>query len=258
MARRKTGSFWRPRMEVLDEWEWNAATPSSLDFDRLKAVKGRRARLHVYAGAALIKLLTIKLPANLHGEREQKLAAQAHMQDQLGLNPEEWELAIDPARLPAASIVCAIRRGFMDRVRELSTQNNLRLVSLKPFVVGVWNAFQNKRMPASGMRSALIMIEQDAFTTVVDQSGTVEFITTLLHMREGDLVERELRRLSFSGNEIASPDIRLAMPDDLLSLVNNNGDKALRQSDYLQPIKYPDFRDLLFLHNSGCNDQVTA
>ena len=238
-------------MEVLDEWEWDAATPSSLNFDRIKAVKERRSRLYVYAGSALIKLLTIKLPANLQEGREQKLAAQAHMQDQLGLNPEEWELAIDLARLPVASTVCAIRRSFMNRVRELSTQNNLRLVSLKPFVAGVWNAFQNKQMPVSGTRSALIMIERDAFTTVVDQSGTVELITTLLHMQEGDLVERELRRLAFSGNEIASSNIRLAIPNDLLDLANNHWDKALRQSDYLQPAKYADFRDLLFLHNLG-------
>lgn len=220
--------------------------PGSLSFDSLDLKKGVRFNLHIYIGSALSKFMAVSLPPSLKNEKEQQLAAQAQMVNQLGLNPSEWQFSMDLVRQPDKSVVCAIRRNVIERIRMLADENDLRLVSLKPYVVGVWNAMDAYRQGASESRSALMAVESDAFTLLVNRFGKVESASTLLHHCEGGLIDREIRRLGFSLDAGEEQSIHLAVTDELLNLAQANTGKILSKNAFLKNEIYADFRDLLF------------
>jgi hypothetical protein len=240
-ARHETGLL-RRRIEPLATWNWDAAEPSSLTFEPLGRSSARRANLHVYTGSALSKFTTMDLPAGLRDMDERRAAAQAHLHQQLGLHAAEWTCTLDPAAPSGKAVICALRRGVIERLRELSGANVLRLVSLRPYVAGVWNAFARNCLA----QSALMAIEHDAFTLLVARGGVVESISGLSHRRENDLLEREIKRMAFSTGASAQEHLRLALPDTLLPMAHAHAEKIILKADYLSKAMYPDFRDLLF------------
>ncbi len=242
IARRQSGYPWRRRTEPLGAWDWDAAAPSSLTFDQLALPTKRRVNLHVYVGSALSRFMALALPAGLRDLGEQRAAAQAQMQQQLGLNPADWNFTLDPQRPPAKSVVCAVRRNVIERIEALSTQHGLRLMSLQPYVAGVWNAFQERK---NAPESALIAIEEDAFTVFVASAGALESMSTLYHRRESGLVEREIKRLGMSAGGVEQ-EIGVALSNGLAGMAQTNPDRILLKAAYLKEAIYADFRDLLF------------
>lgn len=249
MLRRQTGwGRWR-RVEELARWQWNASTPASLNFDPLELRKRRYATLAVHVGSALGKFMMLQLPPGLQGEQEERAATEAQMQHQLGLNPGQWEFTLD--HLPARGniVACALRADIGARLRQLANEHSLRLLSVRPYVAGVWNAMQLWRgptPPASDGGSAVMMVERDAFTIVIEKKGAMEAMSAMTHRREAEVINREIRRMAYSLGEDAQRHVYLAVAGELLPLAHLHADKVVRQEDYLQPILYADFRDLLF------------
>lgn len=246
-ARRQSG--WRQQIHPLAEWEWDAASPASLSFKKIPCKKILRPNLHVHLGSALCKFMTVDLPAGLHNVQEQSAAGQAQMQYQLGLSASDWVFTLNRPRSPAefvSSLVCAVRRPVIERLQELSKDSGLRLVSLKPYIAGVWNAVQAGPRHLAQLESALLAIEHDAFTLFVGRAGTLESMNTLSHVAEPDLIEREIKRLGYSLGRAVQDTVRLVLAEGCLTMAQAHADKILVKSDYLKKPLYADFRDLLF------------
>ncbi|QKY11972.1 hypothetical protein [Janthinobacterium lividum] len=249
MLRRQTGwGRWR-RVEEIARWPWKAATPASLNFDALKLRKRRYATLAVHVGSALGKFMMLQLPPGLQGEQEERAAAEAQMQHQLGLNPGQWEFTLDHMPARGKVVACALRADIGARLRQLANENGLRLLSIRPYVAGVWNAMQLRRAPPApalpGDR-AVIMIERDAFTIAIEKDGAMNAMSAMTHHREPDMINREMRRMAYSLGEDVQQHICLAVAGELLPLAQLHAEKVLKLDDYLQPVLYADFRDLLF------------
>ncbi len=244
--RRQTGLPWRRRVEVVDQWHWDPAVPASLLRASMGVKKWYRPRLHVYVGSALCKFMAVALPLELHAIDELRAAGQAKMQHQLGLNAADWVFTLDSASPGGKAIVCAARRNVMDRVHELTAKTGLRLWSLKPYVVGIWNVAQKKVRAATPSATALIAIEEDAFTVWMTRAGILDAMNTLGHAREPELVSREMKRLAFILGDDANENIGLALAPSLSSMMPPNAGKLLLRSAYVKENRYADFRDLLF------------
>jgi hypothetical protein len=249
MLRRQTGwGRWR-RIEELARWQWESATPASLNFAALELRKRRYATLAVHVGSALGKFMMLQLPPGLQGEQEERTAAEAQMQHQLGLNPGQWEFTLDHLPARGKVVACALRADIGARLRQLANEHSLRLLSVRPYVAGVWNAVQLWRgptAPASDGGSAVMMVERDAFTIVIEKNGAMEAMSAMTHRRESEMINREMRRMAYSLGEDAQGQIRLAIVGELLPLAQLHAEKMLQLDDYLQPVLYADFRDLLF------------
>lgn len=248
-VRRQTGwGYWR-RVEELASWQWNAGSPESLTFEPLVLRKHRYATLVVHVGSALSKFMILELPVGLQNEQEEQAAAQAQMQHQLGLSLGQWEYTLDQLPVRGKVVVCALRADIGMRLRQLASARGLRLFSLRPYVVGVWNAMQQRHgspAPVSDGGRALMMVETDAFTIVIEKNGTMKAMSAMAHRREADVINREIRRMAYSLDENAQGSIRLAVVGEILPQVQSHTEKVLRCNDYLEPILYADFRDLLF------------
>lgn len=249
LLRRQTG-WWRwRRVEEVARWQWDAAVPVSLNFDALQLRKRRYATLAVHVGSALGKFMMIELPVGLQGEDEERAAAQAQMQHQLGLLPGQWEFTLDHQPQRGKLVACAVRADIGARLRQLARDRGLRLLSLRPYVAGVWNAMQLRPaspVTASDADRAVMMVENDAFTIVIEREGKMDAISAMAHRREADLINREIRRMAYSLGEDGQRHIRLAVTSEIQPLAQLHGEKVLRRDDYLHAAVYADFRDLLF------------
>lgn len=249
IVRRQIG--WGPwrRLEEVARWEWNADLASSLDFEALVLRKHRHATLTVYMGSALGKFMVLDLPVDLRSDDEARAAAQAQMQHQLGLQPEQWTFSVD--RLPGGNqaVACALRADVFVRIGHLARTRGLRLVSLRPFAASSWNALQapHQTPAATGEDAqALMLVEKDAFAIVIEKAGAIVSVNALSHRREAALIDREIRRMAYALGEDAQRHIRLALIPELLPLAQLHTDKLLQHEAYLRQPIYSDFRDLLF------------
>jgi hypothetical protein len=136
-------------------------------------------------------------------------------------------------------------------------ERGMRLLSLRPFVAGAWNALQLSPAlaPDAGV---LMLVEQDAFTIFTQNEGVIEAVSALAHRREADLVNREVRRMAYALGDDAQRRIRLALVPGLAPLAHLHADKIVRRDDYLKQALYADFRDLLFPAPAPVPAQVPA
>jgi hypothetical protein len=245
LLRRQSGFPWRRRVHALGEWRWDAERPSSLNLEGLQLKKRGRVDLHVYVGSGLCKFMTIILPPGLNGAEEQRAAGQAQLQHKLGLDPADWQCAVDVLAPPNKSVLCAVRHTLLERIQALSDALGFRLVSFKPFIAGIWNATHGRRSPAAEEESVLLMVENDAFTVLVDTNGVVESLSALSHSGEPDLIDREIRRVSYALGGGAEERIRLAVSPDLLELARAHPERLVHKGAAGTQILYADFRDLL-------------
>lgn len=246
LLRRQSGFLWWRRVQAHGEWRWDPSTPYSLDLANLQLKKRGRADLHVYVGSSLCKFMTIRLPMGLKGAEEQCAAGQAQLHHQLGLDPAEWQCAIDVLAPPHKSVLCAVRHTLLEGIRKLSDKHGFRLVSFKPFIAGIWNAAQEIRHSGTAEESVLLMVENDAFTVLVDRKGVVDSLSALSHNREPDLIDREIQRVSYSLGGGAEERIRLAVSPDLLDLARAYPARLLQSGAAGRKTLYADFRDLAF------------
>ncbi|MBC3873831.1 hypothetical protein [Undibacterium flavidum] len=244
-VRRQSGYWWNEKVESIGAWNWNSLVPSSLSFEPLHRRKNSREYLHVYLGSALCKFTTVDLPKGLNDIGEQQLAARAYMQNQLGLKASEWQFTIDFTSSDKV-VVCAIRRVLIEKIQELSNESGFHLASIKPFVVGVWNTFQKNLDVSDANRTALVAIENDAFTVFVTRLGVLESMNAITHECDVLLVERESRRLSFSFTDAEQNNIYFAVPEKIIGTPQIHVDRILRKDKYLNKSSYIDFRDLVF------------
>lgn len=247
MLRRQSGMPWRRRVEQLGAWRWDASRPASLMLERF-APRGRlRAPLHVYVGSALSKFMAFDLPVGLRSPQEQRAAAQAQMQHQLGLNAADWELALDAGTGVGKSVACAVPRQVSARVAMLASEHRLRLVSLRPYVTAVWNMVraQNSRATDGGAPSALLALEGDAFSILMERSGQMVAVSAMRHGREAGLVEREIKRLGYALGADGQSRIQLALSAQLDGIAPAHAGKIVRNPAGAPACLYIDFRDLL-------------
>ncbi|MDN2704473.1 hypothetical protein O0881_21050 [Janthinobacterium sp. SUN100] len=247
MLRRQTGWGRWYRVEDITRWQWDAGTPASLNFDAIELRKRRYATLAVHVGSALGKFMIFQLPPGLQGEQEERAAAEAQMQYQLGLNPGQWEFTLDHLPARGKVVACALRADIVARLRQVAREHGLRLLSVRPYVAGVWNAMQLRCGPATlNDGRAMMMVERDAFTIVIEKEGKMDAMSAMTHRREAEVINREIRRMAYSLGEDAQRHAYLMVAGELLPLAQLHVDKVVRHENLLQPILYADFRDLLF------------
>jgi hypothetical protein len=200
--------------------------------------------LHVYLGAALCKLMALNIPAPGLDRGEAQVIALATLQHELGLSPGEWDCALDVAYGAGKSPACATRRGLLDRLRTAALQGGYRLVSVRPLAACLWNTAREQPGWRDAASKALLSVEDDAFSVLVEHAGGLLSVLTLPHNGEPGLVERELRRISYAVEGDIPVDARLALCNDRLHLL-------CRQQRRLSLTPgggalFADFRDLFF------------
>jgi len=243
LLRRQTGWLWRREMEPLEPLRWNADDPATLTLPPTTRAFPR-ASLHVYLGAALCQLMTLKIPASGLGRGEAQVIALATLQHELGLPPGEWDCALDDAYPAGKSPACAMRRSLLDRLRAAATQGGYQLVSVRPLAACLWNIAREQPGWHDAASKALLSIEDDAFSVLVEHAGVLSSVLTLPHNGEPGLVERELRRIGYSVEGDMPVNARLALCNDRLNLLCRP-----QQRLSLTPgggALFADFRDLFF------------
>lgn len=242
-ARRRISLF-RRRIDAAGMWPWQAAMPASLDLRRLNPNNESPITLHVHVGAALSKLMTLALPQDLHREEEVQRVAQAQMRDQLGLQPMEWEIAVD-APTAGMAVACAVRRNVMQAIRDAANGAGLKLRSVRPYAATIWNAVQEKSRTGQPM-SALVVVESDAYSLLVEKDGKLVSASAMPHLGRFDLIERDLQRLALTHAEITAESILVAAGDEGAAALRHGAHRRVRRTEFLNQDSYPDFRDLLF------------
>lgn len=245
LLRRQSGMLWWRRVEAQGAWHCDAGHPASLQLARLMVKKKWRSHLHVYVSSGLCKFMAINLPSGLKNDEERRAAGQAQMQHQLGLSVAEWVCAVDVAAAHGKSVVCALRISLLDGIRALAVANNFQLVSVKPFVAGIWNEARALGKSATGV-AVLMVVENTAFTVMLARDGIVESINALTHDNEPDLVEREIRRVGLALGTDAADSIQLALLADTQAFTGIQASRILRRRGSTRHALYPDFRDLAF------------
>lgn len=249
-ARRRVGFLWRAKTEPAGDWHWDANDPTSLTLAQLVRQEARKAELHVYVGAALCRFAAVAIPAGIEDEKEQLAIARTHMRDQMGLDVAAWEFSIDPVRPPVKAMACAIRKDFFQRIGELAAEKGLSLASVKPYIAGVWNIFEQNRKEKATV-SALIAVEEDAFTSILERDGSFEAAGTLRHDGEADLLDREIKRIGLTFGNEAQKGISIALAGQLLPLGKNYTNRILSQVEEKSGEAPIDFRDKLIAIRKG-------
>ncbi|PHV04666.1 hypothetical protein CSQ96_24560 [Janthinobacterium sp. BJB412] len=247
-VRRHAGWGWRRRTESLGQFDWHAGAPLEL-----APWLGRhwRTSLHVHLGAALCRLVALEIPAGAKDAAEAQAVASASLQHEFGLASAEWLCTLERAPAGEKSAVCAIRRDLLERLRTAAAAApRSRLVSVKPLLAGVWAALP-QRSEAEAAPSALLAVEEDAFTVVVTQAGKLLAMHSLPHRGEADLVERQVRRLGQSYGTAMEARIHLALAQGRQGLLGDHHRLLLSGREHLRRQYYPDFRDVLFAGEEG-------
>ncbi|MBJ7308991.1 hypothetical protein ACFOLJ_06355 [Rugamonas sp. CCM 8940] len=246
-VRRHAGWGWRRRTELLGQFDWHAGAP--LD---LAPWLGRhwRTSLHVHLGSALCRLMALEIPAGAKDAAEAQAIASASLQHEFGLGAAQWLCTVERAPAGQKSAVCAMRRELLERLRAAAPGPQLRLVSVKPLLAGVWSALP-RRGGADASPSALLAVEEDAFTVVVTQAGKLLAMHALPHRGEADLVERELRRLGHSYGMAMETRVGLALARGQQGLLGEHHRLLLSGREHLRRRHYADFRDVLFAGEEG-------
>jgi hypothetical protein len=236
------------RIKEVAHWQWDGNDPSSLEL--VPDIAGRFGTgLHVYVGSALSQFIALELPNGLLNIEEQRVAAKAQMQSQLGLNVGEWDFAISLQHGSNTVIVCAVRRNLLERVRELARGLRLRLVSFRPYIVGVWDSVQTHQRSNSVSSFVLLALEDDAFTVFVAEDYGIIAMNSMQHTRETGLVDREIKRLGYTLPIETLNKICIAIPGGGVGLAAGHLNNLVSNSEFLARPIYADFRDLLFSTN---------
>lgn len=241
--RRRSGFFWKRTITDIGESGWNNKDPSSLTFGQIKKT-GSWSTLSIYLGSALCKIMAVDLPSGVTDLNEQHAVAQAQMHRQLSIDPTDWVCTVDAILAPNKSVACAIRRDIFDRLNTVAAEKKLRLISVRPYITGIWNTFQKKY--AGLPHSALLVIEKDALTVICTASGFIVAINTLGYRGEPAVIEREVRRLGMSLGSDSGQTVYLALAEKNQTYSGVGAGQLLNRADFLKPLRYADFRDLLF------------
>ncbi len=254
LLRRQSGWPWRRNVEHISEFEWDVEQPITLRLTGLNETERRllepKRALHVYLGSALCRFMAIDLPLGLRDNVEALAAAKGLMLQKLGLQSGDWEFSLDRVVGNGKSVVCAARRSVIDRAKALAHEQGLQLASLRPFISAIWNALEEKTI-GSGRTTGVLAVEYDAFTVFIERSGSLDSLSSLSHQRPDDLIEREIRRLSYAFDGDEQETVHLLLPAHLLAQGIGHSDKIARRTHFLRSGLYSDFRDLLFLQREG-------
>jgi hypothetical protein len=242
-VRRRRWLPWPGLFECIHQESWSSEAPATLDLRPLRAEFPQCRLLHVVLGGALSKFLVIQLPAELKNTAERLAAAEAQMQQRMGLSPEEWAVCIDFQAAPAASIAWAVRRDLLAQLRSAARTHGLMLRSIRPFISGVWDEFSSKAQGVANGRRALLILEADACTTMWAQAGELQSIGTA--PAGDDMLARELRRLRILAGHGRDSEIILAAGQHALPPAVS--DTPLLHAPVKNPRYRRDFRDLVLM-----------
>jgi len=251
LLRKESGLPWKRKIELVGESGWNASQPSSLALHGATGGKRLRPTLCLYVGSALCKFMVLDLPPTLRNDRERRVAALAQMQHQLGLEAGAWEVSLDALEVGGKFLACAIPRALAERLRTLSKESGLRLVSVRPYFAAVWNAQVASLVANEAQTQALLAIESDAFTSLVAKDGKVVAISAMPHHSETGLVEREIKRLTFSMGAQAVASLRVVFAKEVQELSQAYADKRVCTGSDVSGLPYADFRELLSHDHTG-------
>ena len=246
-ARKKTGLFWKAHIENIGEWDWSSRLPETLPLHLVieKSNSKRLTQVYVYLGAALCKLMVVDLPPNLRDNSEKTVAAHAYMMQKLGLNIADWRSTIDATHGNRKAVVCAAQQSLLLCIEKMALAQSINVASISPYFRGVWNIFQKKRTVKK--RTALLALENDAFTIAIASNGVIDSVSTLMHQGESNIFDREIKRLHVSLGNDDQTEIFLACTETLVGKIPLNfTQNLLLAKDFQNHSIWMDFSDLMF------------
>lgn len=244
--RRQSGFPWQRKLVELPLLEWSAQDMASLDFNALDIGKRRRAApLHVCLGSALCKFMLVDMPSDAVDEHEQSLIAEARMRQHFGLHLGEWIYKAYVGKVRTQAVVCAVRADLVAHIRSQAGMHGLKLVSLQPYAAILWNLLVEQFGGQDVQQAGLLAVEDDAFTLFLAKSDVVTSLNALIHNREVDLVERELRRVGLSAGMEMRDAVRLAVSNEFAGAAVFDRNRLLVRTEDRSNMLEHDFRDLL-------------
>ena len=253
-ARIQSGLLWKKNLKNIGQWEWHGQNLDTFPADVLTSYLNKNndkstrkiKHLHLYVGSGLCKWMMCQLPAHLQNDAEKIAAAQAQMTHLLGLNANEWTCAIDTTHASPNVVVCAVRISLMEHLKLLCAQHDIKLMMMRPYIDGIWNAFQTRQ--SNTTHAALLIWEEDAYTLVVANAGVIQSIHALLHQHDTQLIEREIKRLNVSNGTNKPLSLYVAGMDSSAQVIASRfGLNPLMAMDDQKPSELNNFSDLMFI-----------
>lgn len=241
---------WQTALHDLPPQRWNADDLASLMLDLPSTTGKWRNGLNVHLGSALCRFMIVDVPPSVTAPEERLAIARAQLTHRMGLDVSQWEVTLNTAGQGTSMLACAMRSNLSNRLRQMADANSLRLDSVKPFVASVWNSIDAKFDDTKDVPTALLAVEEDAFTVFQARGGHCSSVHTMTHSGEPDLVEREMKRLGLVWGGGVLDGMRLAVLSG--SNFSTRADVVpVRHADFLAQARYPDFRELLFQSEEG-------
>lgn len=250
-VRRQSGWPWRQRIEALPVLEWDARLPATLDFSALPKPSARlgRRRVQVYLGAALCRLMALEIPSPVPATEQAQMVAMATMEHELGIAAAEWRCALDRAPPEAKSMACAMRRDLYQRLQAIAAEHKWLLSSVRPLAGVLWNAAQDMPVWRVNAPRALLVAEDDGFSSILGDHQRVLSVLALPHRVDDAVIERELRRLAYAAAPGEMADSRLAAVDGARALAAGHLALLMPRLDDgagNRTSHFSDFRDMFF------------
>ncbi|AVR96629.1 hypothetical protein [Pseudoduganella armeniaca] len=240
--RRVAGPPWRRRLDDIGAKPWRPAEPASLGLQLAPAARRFKRDLHVHVGAALCRLGVFELPAGVRGTGEAEAVGCARLRHELGLDTAQWRLRAQVIPRRGIAVAAAMATQAVDAVAAFAATHDLRVVTLRPFAMGLWNCVQARQ--ASGAARTFVAVEPDALTVLRWSEGTLREAYSMQHAGDAGLLQREARRLALQGDSRDTLAL-LAHRDGAWDLSGLDG-VLLPARGYLQRSRYADFRELMF------------
>lgn len=143
----RTGGWPRRHAVLADQpWHAHAAAPDRLTL-QLRTVlsdarcAGRPAR--IVLADEWVRLFMVTPPHNTGRLQDCQAAAALRFQTLYGASPSDWQLGADwDAQHPF--LACAIPQTLLAALRQIAHEQRLKLVSIEPYFVAVWNCWRKK------------------------------------------------------------------------------------------------------------------
>lgn len=196
-SRRASGWGGRRIVTELMKYQWNSKDLPTLTLDQLEPSakwRGRFASLSVYIGSACCKLMVVDLPAQINEPEQIAAVAASQMEYQMGISRNDWEFTVDNRMSNGKAIACAIRSDLVKHLKQVSLKQGVRLISIQPFFVSVWNQFVDNSADQS--HRTLFAVEDDALTVISMHERIISSINNFLHLSNSLLIEKEIKRVS--------------------------------------------------------------
>lgn len=142
---------WRPRSRnlavlscegVAGEPAWRAPLAALRQW--LEQNKYAKTDIEIIVSDSFVRYAVIPWSDNVQSRAELAVLSRIHFETLFGETAAQWEIQADCSTYEAAGVGCALDRTFIAELRELITAHKLRLVSLQPYLMRVFNRWRRR------------------------------------------------------------------------------------------------------------------